>query len=195
MDAAADAVARVVPARARGRRRRRARAARRLRVRTTGATSTRAATRSSTTRARTCSPTARASSRRSSCSNGIAPRRGRAPAALHRLPRDPVGARDEERAHAPALVVRARRGNGVVDRPARAARSAARASASSPRSIAAVYPNLWAPDGQLQAETLSMFATVAILLLAYRYWQQPSWRRLVARRASRAASARSRARS
>jgi len=45
--------------------------------------------------------------------------------------------------------------------------------------IAAVYPNLWAPDGQLQAETLSMFATVAILLLAYRYWQKPSWQRLV----------------
>jgi hypothetical protein len=45
--------------------------------------------------------------------------------------------------------------------------------------IAAVYPNLWAPDGQLQAETLSMFATVAILLLAYRYWQKPTWPRLV----------------
>lgn len=45
--------------------------------------------------------------------------------------------------------------------------------------IAAIYPNLWAPDGQLQAETLSMFATVVILLLAYRYWQRPSALRLV----------------
>ena len=45
--------------------------------------------------------------------------------------------------------------------------------------IAALYPNIWAPDGQLQAETLSMFMTVATLLLAYRYWQQPSRRRLV----------------
>jgi 4-amino-4-deoxy-L-arabinose transferase-like glycosyltransferase len=45
--------------------------------------------------------------------------------------------------------------------------------------IAALYPNLWAPDGQLQAETLSMFGTVVILLLAYRYWHQPSARRLV----------------
>ncbi len=44
--------------------------------------------------------------------------------------------------------------------------------------IAAVYPNLWAPDAQLQAETLSMFATALALLLAYRYWQAPSGRRL-----------------
>ena len=27
--------------------------------------------------------------------------------------------------------------------------------------IAALYPNLWAPDGMLQAETLSMFAAAA----------------------------------
>ena len=45
--------------------------------------------------------------------------------------------------------------------------------------IAAVYPNMWAPDGMLEAETLSMFAATATLLLAYRYWQRPSWRRLV----------------
>lgn len=44
--------------------------------------------------------------------------------------------------------------------------------------VAALYPNLWAPDGQLQAETLSMFATVLVLLLAYRYWKQPSGLRL-----------------
>lgn len=44
--------------------------------------------------------------------------------------------------------------------------------------VAAVYPNLWAPDGQLQAETLSMFAAAVALLLAYRYWQRPGWRRL-----------------
>ena len=42
-----------------------------------------------------------------------------------------------------------------------------------------MYPNLWAPDGMLQAETLSMFAAMVILLLAYRYWRQPSWRGLV----------------
>ena len=45
--------------------------------------------------------------------------------------------------------------------------------------IAALYPNLWAPDGMLQAETLSMFAATGTLLLAYRYWQRPSWQRLV----------------
>ena len=45
--------------------------------------------------------------------------------------------------------------------------------------IAAVYPNLWAPDGMLQAETLSMFAAAGTLLLAYQYWRRPSGRRLV----------------
>jgi 4-amino-4-deoxy-L-arabinose transferase-like glycosyltransferase len=45
--------------------------------------------------------------------------------------------------------------------------------------IAAVYPNLWAPDGMLQAETLSMFAAAATILAAYQYWRRPSWRRLV----------------
>lgn len=45
--------------------------------------------------------------------------------------------------------------------------------------IAATYPNIWAPDGQLQAETLSMFFAVAIVLLAYRYRRAPSARRLV----------------
>ncbi len=44
--------------------------------------------------------------------------------------------------------------------------------------IAAAYPNIWAPDGQVQAETLSMFAAAVALLLAYRYWQRPSVRRL-----------------
>jgi MYXO-CTERM domain-containing protein len=44
--------------------------------------------------------------------------------------------------------------------------------------IAALYPNLWAPDGQLQAETLSMFLAALALLLAYRYWCAPSGRRL-----------------
>jgi 4-amino-4-deoxy-L-arabinose transferase-like glycosyltransferase len=44
--------------------------------------------------------------------------------------------------------------------------------------IAALYPNLWAPDGMLQAETLSMFFAALALLLAYRYWQSPSWPRL-----------------
>jgi 4-amino-4-deoxy-L-arabinose transferase-like glycosyltransferase len=45
--------------------------------------------------------------------------------------------------------------------------------------IAAVYPNIWAPDGMLQAETLAMFTTTLVLLLAYRYWRRPSWSRLV----------------
>jgi Dolichyl-phosphate-mannose-protein mannosyltransferase len=44
--------------------------------------------------------------------------------------------------------------------------------------IAAVYPNMWAPDGMLQAETLAMFLATAAVLLAYRYLQRPTWRRL-----------------
>ncbi len=45
--------------------------------------------------------------------------------------------------------------------------------------LAALYPNIWAPDGALQAETLSMFLTVLAMLLAYRYWERPSLGRLV----------------
>jgi hypothetical protein len=45
--------------------------------------------------------------------------------------------------------------------------------------IAAVYPNMWAPDGMLQAETLSTFLATLAVLLAYHYWRRPSWRRLV----------------
>ena len=32
--------------------------------------------------------------------------------------------------------------------------------------VAAVYPNIWAPDGSLQAETAAMFMTALIMLLA-----------------------------
>jgi 4-amino-4-deoxy-L-arabinose transferase-like glycosyltransferase len=45
--------------------------------------------------------------------------------------------------------------------------------------VAAIYPNLWAPDGMLEAETLSMFLAAAAVLLAYRYWERPSRLRLV----------------
>lgn len=46
--------------------------------------------------------------------------------------------------------------------------------------IAAVYPNMWTPDGSLQAETAAMFTTALALLLAYRYLQRPSLGRMVA---------------
>jgi 4-amino-4-deoxy-L-arabinose transferase-like glycosyltransferase len=46
--------------------------------------------------------------------------------------------------------------------------------------IAAVYPNIWIPDGSLQAETAAMFTTALALLLAYHYLQRPSLLRLVA---------------
>jgi 4-amino-4-deoxy-L-arabinose transferase-like glycosyltransferase len=62
---------------------------------------------------------------------------------------------------------------GLLGRAVGGARAAIVAAAR-----AAVYPNLWAPDGMLQAETLSMFAAAATLLLAYRYRRQPSWQRL-----------------
>jgi 4-amino-4-deoxy-L-arabinose transferase-like glycosyltransferase len=46
--------------------------------------------------------------------------------------------------------------------------------------LAAFYPNIWAPDGMLQAETAAMFATVVVIWLAYRYWERPSgWRMVV----------------
>src|SRR6185369_9445349 len=60
---------------------------------------------------------------------------------------------------------------GLLGRAAAGARAGVIAAV-----IAALYPNLWAPDGQLQAETLSMFFAAAALLLAYRYWERPSGR-------------------
>jgi 4-amino-4-deoxy-L-arabinose transferase-like glycosyltransferase len=59
--------------------------------------------------------------------------------------------------------------------------------------IAAIYPNLWIPDGSLAAETAAIFATALTLLLAYRYFQRPSWQRLVAVGAACAAAALTRA--
>jgi len=44
--------------------------------------------------------------------------------------------------------------------------------------IAALYPNIWVPDGSLQAETMSMFLTAVVVLLAYRYLERPSLGRL-----------------
>lgn len=39
--------------------------------------------------------------------------------------------------------------------------------------IAAVYPNLWVPDGSLMAETVAMFATACVLYFSFRYWRHP----------------------
>ena len=55
--------------------------------------------------------------------------------------------------------------------------------------LAAVYPNMWIPDGSLQAETLAMFMTALTLLLAYRYLERPTLRRLVAVGAAAGAAA------
>ncbi|MDQ3147563.1 MAG: glycosyltransferase family 39 protein, partial [Actinomycetota bacterium] len=44
---------------------------------------------------------------------------------------------------------------------------------------AAVYPNLWVHDGIVMSETMAIFATVVLLLLAYRYWERPSAARAV----------------
>jgi 4-amino-4-deoxy-L-arabinose transferase-like glycosyltransferase len=58
--------------------------------------------------------------------------------------------------------------------------------------LAAAYPNLWIPDGGLLAETMAMFVVALVLLLAYWYWQQPSWLRLAAVGAASGAAALSR---
>ena len=44
--------------------------------------------------------------------------------------------------------------------------------------VAAVYPNLWVPDGSLMAESMAMFATALAVYFAYRYWRDPRWWRL-----------------
>jgi 4-amino-4-deoxy-L-arabinose transferase-like glycosyltransferase len=45
--------------------------------------------------------------------------------------------------------------------------------------IATLYPSMWAPDGALQAETLAMFLGTLAVLLAYRYWRDPSAAKLI----------------
>jgi 4-amino-4-deoxy-L-arabinose transferase-like glycosyltransferase len=43
--------------------------------------------------------------------------------------------------------------------------------------IAAIYPNFWLHDGMGMSETQTIFLVTAALLLAYRYWREPSWKR------------------
>jgi len=44
--------------------------------------------------------------------------------------------------------------------------------------IAALYPNMWVPDGSLMAETVAIFTTALALYWAYRYWHEPTWPKL-----------------
>ena len=64
---------------------------------------------------------------------------------------------------------------GLVGRAVGGARAGLVAAA-----LAAVYPNLWAPDGMLQAETASTFAATLAVWLAYRHWERPGGARLAA---------------
>jgi len=59
--------------------------------------------------------------------------------------------------------------------------------------IAALYPNIWAPDGFLASETLAMLTVTLTLLLAYRYARDPSTGRALALGAAAALAALSRA--
>jgi 4-amino-4-deoxy-L-arabinose transferase-like glycosyltransferase len=45
--------------------------------------------------------------------------------------------------------------------------------------LAAIYPNIWVQDGMLLSESAAIFTVALILLLAYRFWNQPSVWRLV----------------
>jgi 4-amino-4-deoxy-L-arabinose transferase-like glycosyltransferase len=45
---------------------------------------------------------------------------------------------------------------------------------------AALYPMLWINDGMLQAESLYALTIAALLLLAYRFWERPTWGRAAA---------------
>jgi 4-amino-4-deoxy-L-arabinose transferase and related glycosyltransferases of PMT family len=62
---------------------------------------------------------------------------------------------------------------GLVGREVRSERVGVIAAA-----IAAIYPNIWVPDGSLMAETVAMFATAVALLFAYRYWRDHRWSQL-----------------
>jgi 4-amino-4-deoxy-L-arabinose transferase-like glycosyltransferase len=41
--------------------------------------------------------------------------------------------------------------------------------------VAALYPNLWMNDGLVMSETLAALAVALAILLAYRFWDAPSW--------------------
>jgi 4-amino-4-deoxy-L-arabinose transferase-like glycosyltransferase len=43
--------------------------------------------------------------------------------------------------------------------------------------LAAVFPNLWMPDGWVMSETMAIFATVVVIIAAYRCWDDPRPRR------------------
>jgi hypothetical protein len=62
---------------------------------------------------------------------------------------------------------------GVLGREVAGARAGLIAAA-----IAAVYPNVWSPDGMLLAETVAMFLVTLAVLLGYHYLRRPSWQRL-----------------
>ncbi len=46
--------------------------------------------------------------------------------------------------------------------------------------IVALNPNVWVYDGQLLSETMAIFVVTLTLLLAYRAWDRPTMRRIVA---------------
>jgi hypothetical protein len=58
---------------------------------------------------------------------------------------------------------------GVVGRMVRGAPAGIGAAA-----VAALYPNIWAPDGMLQAETLAMLLVMVAVALAYRTRRRPT---------------------
>jgi 4-amino-4-deoxy-L-arabinose transferase-like glycosyltransferase len=41
--------------------------------------------------------------------------------------------------------------------------------------LAAVYPGLWATEGEVLSESLYALIVAAMLLIAYRFWRRPSW--------------------
>jgi len=59
--------------------------------------------------------------------------------------------------------------------------------------LAALYPNIWAPDGFLLSETMSIFTVTLTVLIAYRYAREPSTGRAVAVAVAAALAALSRA--
>jgi Dolichyl-phosphate-mannose-protein mannosyltransferase len=45
--------------------------------------------------------------------------------------------------------------------------------------LAAIYPSIWSHDGMLLSESMAIFTVALVLLLAYRYWHQPSLIRIL----------------
>ncbi len=120
-----------------------------------------------------------ASASTASCPHGVqqlVPERSgcRPPPALLAVPGRVLAVRRAQLPRPHDRVVPARRGRRCSCAAPRARGRGAARRASSPRSIAAVYANLWIQDPFVTSESITMLMVAVAVLTAYRLWRAPS---------------------